>query len=60
MLYLIYLNYLTRYYLNLKGGYSLLLKSIDLVNFKATKLLLRPLTLNAIYSLIAPKNYSFI
>jgi hypothetical protein len=35
------------------------LKLIKLVNSKATRLLLKPLILNAKYYLIALKNYSF-
>ena len=40
------LNHLTRYYLNIKGDFSLPSKPINLANSEATRLLLSPLTSN--------------
>ena len=47
ILYPLCLNYLTRYYLNIKGDFNLPSKPINLANSKATRLLLRSLILNA-------------
>ena len=47
ILYPLCLNHLTRYYLNIKGDFSLPFKPINLANSEATGLLLRPLILNA-------------
>ena len=47
ILYPLCLNHLTRYYLNIKGDFSLPFKPINLANSEATRLLLRPLTSNA-------------
>ena len=46
ILYPLCLNHLTRYYLNIKGDFSLPSKPINLANSEATGLLLRPLILN--------------
>ena len=46
VLYPLYLNHLTRYYLNIKGDFSLPSKPINLANSEATRLLLRFLTSN--------------
>ena len=46
ILYLLCLNYLTHYYLNIKGDFSLPSKPINLANSEAIGLLLRPLILN--------------
>ena len=46
ILYPLCLNHLTHYYLNIKGDFSLPSKPINLANFKATRLILRPLILN--------------
>ena len=46
ILYPLCLNYLTRYYLNINGDFSLFFKPINLANSKAIRLLLRPLILN--------------
>jgi hypothetical protein len=43
----LYLNYLTCYYFNIKKAFNLPSKPIILANSKATRLLLKPLTLNA-------------
>ena len=47
ILYPLCLNHLTRYYLNIKGDFSLPFKPINLANSEVTRLLLRPLILNA-------------
>ena len=46
ILYHLYFNHLIRYYLNIKGDFSLPFKPINLANSKAIRLLLRPSILN--------------